>query len=71
MMVRVAVAAALIVCLGAPAGAQTCLSGYKSAAGACVKSCPGGYEVMVEPASIVGRAEAEALKLHAACWSGP
>jgi hypothetical protein len=44
MMVRVAVAAAVIVCLGAPAGAQTCQSGYKSAAGACVKSCPGGYE---------------------------
>jgi hypothetical protein len=44
MMMRVAVAAALIACLGAPAGAQTCPSGYKSAAGACVKSCPGGYE---------------------------
>ena len=44
MMVRLAVAAALIASLGAPAAAQTCPSGYKSAAGACVKSCPSGYE---------------------------
>jgi hypothetical protein len=27
-----------------PAGAQVCPRGWKSAAGACVQSCPGGYE---------------------------
>jgi len=43
-MLRWALATAFVALLGSHAMAQTCPSGFKSAAGACVKSCPAGYE---------------------------
>ena len=58
MMVRLAVAAVLLACLGAQAGAQTCPSGYKSAAGACVKRY-GGYRARAGILAVVLRRLAE------------
>ena len=45
-MTRLVIAAASLafVLSTFPAGAQTCPRGWKTAAGACVQSCPGGYE---------------------------
>jgi len=43
-MVRLALAAALVISAASQVRAQNCPARFKSAAGACVQSCPGGYE---------------------------
>ena len=69
-MMKFALAAAtLVAVLCVHADAQTCPPGYKSAAGACVHTCPEVMRIQAVPVSIVDREEAEALDQPSACGS--
>jgi hypothetical protein len=71
-MMKFALAAAtLVAVLCVHADAQTCPPGYKSAAGACVHTCPGVMRIQAVPVSIVDREEAEALDQPSASAADP